>query len=424
MHRRKPKILMTTSTLPRFEGDTEPRFVLDLAAGMSEYFETTLLAPSYPDAPLQETMSGIEVIRYRYAPRQSWENLVYPGGIMPRLRANPLYWGLVPGLLAGQLFTLYRLLRSREFDIIHAHWTIPQGLLAAMTPGRKIPFVATAHGGDVYAFGPRISGPLLRFVLSKAAAVTAVSGELRTRIVELSGCAEEKVHCVPMGVDYGHFSGRAAAAARPADLPDRVPLVMFAGRLTEKKGVRVLIDAMAIDAAGPAPAHLAIVGEGPEGPALRERARRCGLEQRIHFLGARGHEHLPAYLAAADVFALPCVQSSDGDKDGLPVVLLEAAACGTPSVASDIGGIPQFIADGRNGLLVPAGEASALASALGRILADENLRRSLSAEAAATAEMFDWSVISGKYAKLLSSVLSTARRPGSSAPHGATGERI
>lgn len=405
----RKRLLVTTTTLPRFDGDSEPRFVLDLARNMQDQFDITILAPSFPGARLKESMSGMEVVRYRYAPAQSWERLAYPGGIMPRLRATPLQWAFVPGLLIGQARALRRLTRSGQFDIIHAHWTIPQGLLAATTLwSRSIPFVATAHGGDVYAFGRPPFTPLLRFVMRRAAAVTAVSDELLQLLSRIEKNAVNKIHHIPMGVDYRHFSTAAARAERPPDMPQG-PVIIFVGRLTEKKGVQVLIDALSLGRQGLESANLVIVGDGPLRPALEERARTWGLSGRVRFIGPRNHASLPAYLSAADVFALPSVEASDGDKDGLPVVLMEAAACGTPAVASSIGGIPQFLKDGRNGLLVPPGDAHALAAALARLLNENDTRKAFSTQASATAQAFDWSVISGRYAELLKASLNTAR---------------
>ncbi len=418
MKRDKPKLLVTTSTLPRHEGDTEPRFVLDLARNMQGYFDVTILAPSFPGARPRDPLMGIEVLRYRYAPRQIWERVAYPGGIMPRLRANPGYWALVPCLLAGQWYALRRLLRTEAFDVVHAHWTLPQGLLAAAHASMGVPFVTTAHGGDVHTVGSRLGDPLLRFVMRRAAAVTVVSEELQQRLFRLGGTTRDKIRNISMGVDFQHFSTAALGAQMPQDLPEGGPLILFVGRLTGKKGLHVLIDALALGIPELGKAHLAVVGEGPALQGLVKRIRERGLEDRVRFLGARSHDDLPAYFAAADVFALPCVQSEDGDKDGLPVTLMEGAACGVPAVASSIGGIPQFVRDGENGLLVPPGDARALALALGRVLGSRELRQRLGHGAAETARSFDWAVIARRHAEVLLSVMEKSVRNGFQASQG------
>jgi glycosyltransferase involved in cell wall biosynthesis len=310
-------------------------------------------------------------------------------------------------------------LRTRRFDLIHAHWTLPQGLLAATLPDRlRVPFITTAHGGDVYTLARGPLKTLLRLVLKRAAAVTAVSNELYETLLQLADTTPvvERIHRIPMGVDAQHFARVAAEAKRPKDMPDQGQVILFVGRLAEKKGVHVLIDALAHGLPELASAKAVVVGEGPQKAELIAHAAARRIAHRVDFLGARSHADLPAYLAAADVFALPSVQADDGDKDGLPVTLMEAAACGVPAVASDIGGVPEFIVHARNGLLVPPGEPKALAAALGSILSDPDMRMTLGTSAVTTAQEFDWSTIANRYASVLSALLEGTKDQPVAAP--------
>jgi hypothetical protein len=154
-----PRVLVLTSTFPRWENDPEPAFVYELSRRMTGKFNVTVLAPRSPDAKDRETMSGMKVIRFPYFIR-SYENLAtHSGGIMGRLRTNPLNYLLTPLFFLGQVWALTRLLSSERFDLIHAHWIIPQGLTAviALTLTRKqIPLICTSHGGDMYALQGRI----------------------------------------------------------------------------------------------------------------------------------------------------------------------------------------------------------------------------------------------------------------------------
>jgi glycosyltransferase involved in cell wall biosynthesis len=406
---RKPRLLVTTSTLPRSENDPEPRFVLDLALALSEQFAITLLAPGFPGAKAQDRLFGLEVIHYRYAPIRSWERLAYPGGIMARLRAAPLNWLLVPALVLGQAMALRGLLKGRQFDLIHAHWLLPQGLIASTLPrATRPPFIATSHGGDIFILARGPLKAVLRYVMGRAAAVTAVSEELLEACRRLSGAAGERVPLqhIPMGVDTRYFATAAAEASLPADLPGAEKIILFVGRLAEKKGLDVLIDALVCPGQALSSAHLLVIGDGPLRAAWSERAASSQAGDRIHFLGSRDHRSLPAYMAAAQVLALPSVSAADGDRDGLPVTLLEAAACSLPAVASDIGGIAEFVEDGVNGLLVAPGNSEELAGALERLLTDGALRSACAAAARERARDFDWRRIADLYSGIFTAALA------------------
>ena len=159
----KKKLLVTASTFPRWENDTEPRFILDYCIGMSRYYDVTVLVPVAPGARDAEVLEGISVIRYHYFPIHKWETLCYPGSIVPRIKEKKLRLFLVPFLL----LSLYLELRKREkdFDFVHAHWLIPQGILSAFC---RTPFLVTGHGGDVGELNGSVFHMLKNRCLKKA----------------------------------------------------------------------------------------------------------------------------------------------------------------------------------------------------------------------------------------------------------------
>jgi hypothetical protein len=135
MHSR-PTVLVTTSTLPRWHGDPEARFVLDLARHLQPRYDIRILARAYPRSALDEELEGVRVIRYRYGPLRRCETLTNPGAIMGRLSANPALWALVPALLGGLYRAVWRQLASTRVDCVHAHWLLPQGVVQAALAGR------------------------------------------------------------------------------------------------------------------------------------------------------------------------------------------------------------------------------------------------------------------------------------------------
>jgi glycosyltransferase involved in cell wall biosynthesis len=197
----------------------------------------------------------------------------------------------------------------------------------------------------------------------------AVSREIAGELVERLGWPAEKIEVVHNAVDVDRFDELSA----PPGLRDEIgaggerPMVVTIGRLDEQKGYPVLLEA----AARLPEAIFVIAGEGPERPGLEALADRLDVRDRVRFLGHR--TDVPQLLAAGDVFALPSLH------EGTSLAVLEAMAARRPVVGTAIGGTEELIDDGESGLLVPPGDADALAAALGRLLADAGLRDSLAA---------------------------------------------
>ena len=127
----KPTILVLASTFPRWKGDTEPRFVYDLCLRLKEEFSIVILAPHAKGTKLKEEMDGLQVHRYRYAP-EGLENLAYEGGITAKLKGNKLNYLILPLFFLGQWLAILKLLKQQPVKVIHAHWLIPQGILALL----------------------------------------------------------------------------------------------------------------------------------------------------------------------------------------------------------------------------------------------------------------------------------------------------
>ncbi len=401
---RRLKLLVTTGTLPAHDDDGEPRFVADLSAALRRHMDVTILAPAHADVPLRHELSGVPVVRYRYAPLRTLERIAYPGGFAARLRRHPLMWFLVPGVFAGLRAATSRLLREGRFDCVHCHWAIPQGFLqGAFFRGPSYPpYMLTLHGGDVYAGRDSLRRRMIVTALGGAAGVTAVSEALRRHVAEtFPSPTTRTIDVIPMGCDLGAFAPGYGSGGLAHELGLRRPLILFVGRLAEKKGVAVLLKAMASDAMRDRAANLLIVGDVPLRGELEAMSRSLRLEPRVRFAGAVTHHALPRLYASADLFCAPSVIARNGDCEGLPTVLSEAGASGLAAVASAVGGIPEIIEDGVTGLLVPPGDDRALSAALVRVIDDDALRHRLAGAARLIAARFDWGVIAERYAAVL-----------------------
>jgi glycosyltransferase involved in cell wall biosynthesis len=399
------RVLVTTSTLPRFEDDPEPRFVLDLARNLPPEWETVVLAPAAPGAADVETLGGVQVKRYRYAPLRRMEVIAYPGAIMPRLRARPWLWLLVPLLAWGLRRAIRQELQAAPYDLVHCHWLVPQGAVQASLKHAP-PFIATSHGGDLHSFRSNGVRPLLRHTARRAAALTVVSRQLSAAAADLLESTAPAPEVIPMGVDRDHFHPRHRTRDHFLKLGIPGHVVFFVGRLAEKMGVLYLLRALADQRRARSGAQRAIAGDGPLRTELQTAADSLGIAGRVHFLGALPHSVLPAYYASADIFCAPSVVGADGDQEGMPTVLMEAMACGCACVSTRTGGIPEFLVDGETAELVQPAEAGALADAIAGLLTDAERRQRLGTAARDASAAFGWEVIASRYAQVYERALA------------------
>jgi len=280
-----------------------------------------------------------------------------------------------PWVAAGdmqQAMMLARTVRERGIRHLHAHFgtiaTTVSRLAAAMA---GITYSFTAHAKDIFHESVRPED--FSSKLEDAAAIVTVSdynlGYLSARHPSIAG---RLVH-VNNGLDLEQFPY--------SDPSDRQPLVLGVGRFVEKKGFTYLIEACAEIRKRLPGARCEIIGVGVLEDALRAQIDRLGLGDSVILPGPQPQGEVRAKLRQASVLAAPCVLAADGDRDGLPTVLLEAMAMGTPVVSTDVTGIPEVLEDGVTGLAVPQRDPSALTAACLRLLEDAELRKNLSVNA-------------------------------------------
>lgn len=381
----KKKLLVTASTFPRWKGDSEPRFILDLLSHMADDFDITVLVPMADGAKETEEMEGVTVIRYHYFPIHKWETLCYPGAIVPRIHEKKIRIFLVPFLFLSLYFNILRLIKN--YDLVHAHWMIPQGVIQSFF---KKPFTVTGHGGDVTALNFGVIKKLKSRCLEKASKVTAVSSQLKMAMSQIYDRTDIEV--ISMGCNLKCFGREHYQVEFFGQEGKKV--VLFVGRLAEKKGVSYLIEAMA-----QIEALLIIVGDGPLKSALKEQASILG--NKVQFWGAKNHNELKTIYASADLLAVPSITAENGDKEGLPTTIMEAMASGLPVIASNTGGIAEIITDGINGLLCDERNSGQLSYKIKTLLKDDNLRERLSVNAEKVIQKYDYHNIAGQFKKVL-----------------------
>ena len=389
----RPRLLVLASTYPRWSGDPEPGFVHELARRLVARFDVSVIAPHAAGAATRETMDGVDVRRYHYAPAR-WATLVHGGGIVANLRRARWKWLLLPGFFLSMAWALVRALRESAPAVVHVHWLIPQGLVAGLLLQRT-PWLVTSHGADLFALRGGIFRALKRFVLSRASATSVVSAAMRDELRQL-GVDPSRIAVEPMGVDLDGLFVPDNGIPRSRDG------LLFVGRLVEKKGVRHLVEAMPRVLEARPGVTLDIAGFGPEAAQLQSLVEKLGLQSCVRFLGAQTQAQLVDRYRRAALFVAPFVQAASGDQEGLGLVAIEAAGCGCPLVLGAVPAARDVLHGLDIGEFVDATDIAALASVIVRALQEP---RVVSEDALATLRArFGWTARAHAYGDLLASL--------------------
>ncbi len=381
------KVLMLTSSYPKFPGDVTAPFIESIARGVAARGHAVdVVLPHHPDLR-RGACEPVRFFPYRYAPDRLslWG---YAQSMAADVRVRKRMYLILPLVALALRRVVAERLGAERYDVLHAHWVVPSAVLVTdLARSHAIPLVVSLHGSDVFV-AERLApaGRLARSALQAAGAITACSRDLHERALRL-GAPAARTRTLPYGVDVAAFSPgpattemRERLGARPEEL-----LVLAFGRLVEKKGFRHLIEA----AASVPGVRVAIAGQGDLRGELEALARDTRAP--VVFAGVLEREDMASALGTADVAVVPSVVDRAGNVDGLPNALLEAMAAGRAVVASRVAGIPDVVADGENGLLVPTRDVPALAAALVRLRDDAALRERLGRSARSTVtEALSW----------------------------------
>jgi colanic acid/amylovoran biosynthesis glycosyltransferase len=256
-------------------------------------------------------------------------------------------------------------------DILHAHFaTAPAAAARAASRLTGIPYGFSAHAYDL--FKEPVDRPFLAKKCADAAFVRCISEYNRRHLIKTAGADESRLFVIHCGIDTGRF---AADRPKPGGRP-RKQTIMTMGNLVEQKGITYLIEALSDPAIKEKGYHTVVIGDGPLKEGLMRQASSLGVE--AEFVGAVDNREVMRFYREADVFVLPSVTCTDGHMDGIPVVLMEAMACGVPVISTRLSGIPELVEDGKSGILVPEKDARGLAGAIERLLSNTDMARRFS----------------------------------------------
>lgn len=397
----RPIILVLTSTFPRWQDDTEPPFVLELCKSLNNRYQLLVLAPHAAGTQPFESIDGIQVERFRYAP-EKWETLCYQGGIIANLNAKKWRYLLLPAFFVAQLLALLRVLRRENTSLIHAHWLIPQGLtasLAGLWSRTPAPVVCTSHGGDLLSLNVWPLNVIKQWVIRHSSFLTVVNAAMTNRALAL-GARPTCLATVSMGVDS------LSTFTASTDVFRFNNEILFVGRLVEKKGLPYLLEAMPKILRLRPGVHLTIVGDGPNANALKHQAQTLGIAHAVDFIGAMANATVADHYRRATLLVAPSIITDQGDQEGLPVVLLEALACECPVVTTDIPATQGLLTHQQTAWIVPQRNSSLIASAVVTLLDAPELRLNLAKNAQEhVVKRYDWSNVATQYAEIFDQLL-------------------
>jgi glycosyltransferase involved in cell wall biosynthesis len=315
--------------------------------------------------------------------------LTHGEGAPNKLQEYPILKLLTLTYILGGIAAVWKICRQERIDILHVHWPFPHGLMALLPSwlgGVKV--VSSCHSAEfVLAGKSKFSASLLALSLRQSAVITANSTHTANLVTAFS---QRRSEIIPWGATV-----KVASAEGPQAQP--VPLLLFAGRLIERKGVNFLLRAMPAILAQ-RPVRLVVTGDGHYRREWEDLARELGLNGAVTFAGFVGNEELGSLFRSCSIYVHPAIYDSRGDTEGLGVVLVEALSNRKSVVASKVGGIVDVIKDGETGLLVPEKDPEAIAKAVLRLLENPKYAEQLGEQGYAYAmDYFNWDRIIDRY---------------------------
>ena len=402
------KIGVLTHNYPRFAGDFSGSFVEALCREyVRQGAEVTVVAPFDPAyRRAAADLGGVRLHTYRY----TWPDTAHRLGYMRTMRADLAMKGEAY-LLGALLLTLgkaavERWIARAQPDVLHAHWVLPNGYLAAgAARRRRIPLIVSIPGSDALVAGQNpLFKRLARQAFSAAGLITANSADLAEVAMRDLGADSNRFELIIYGVDPHALRPDAEAGAalrQRLGLADNSFVLLGVGRMVPKKGFDSIIQAMPLfnGAHGAAPhaqrVDLVLVGDGDYRATWEGLAAGLGVEANVHFVGSVPYGQMAAYYNMADAFVMPSVTQP---VDGLNVCVLDAMACAKPIVATVVAGNPLVVTDGDNGFLTHERSPGDLAAAITRLIEQPALRLAMGARSRQRIEQeFAWQHLARRY---------------------------
>lgn len=378
---KEKRVLFLTSNFPRWKNDSTTPFILDLANDISESgWKVDILAPHAENALKFEKFNDINVHRFQYWPSQKEQTLCYNGGALLNLRGNKIAYLKAASLVFMQIINTIKLIQKNQYDVIHAHWMLPQGFSAIVAKfpfkifKRKTPkIITTIHGGDAFSLNKPIFKFFKKIALSNADIITVNSSATEKAISEITPKNKE-IKRIPMGVNLPDPDMNIYDLKKQYNLENK-KIITFIGRFVQEKGPEDAIRALKIVKNNNV--KLVLIGDGPDKEKIKSTIENLRLQDKVILTGWLDKKHISSWLNASDIFIGPSKKAPDGWVEAQGLTFAEAMLSKTAVIASNSGGIPDTVQNNKTGILVHPGDILGFATAIDDLLDNHKKRMNL-----------------------------------------------
>jgi len=391
------RILFIVTAYKRDERDIITPWMTETILNLKERgIDVEVFAPSYRGLR-DQVVDGVRVTRFRYF-FSRWENLTHEQATPDRLEKGAIYKFLVVFYIIGGIIGIIKLTRSEKYDILQAHWPLPNFIFAyfgKLVSGARA--ISSFHGVEVRWVKSRLPALkfFLRWVIKNSDAITA---NTPTTACEIRSIGPASVNVIPYSIGLKSERLRKEVSR---DAMKTNNTILFVGRLVERKGVEYLIQAIKLVSKDHHDVQAIIVGNGPEKERLMKLATDLGVDDIVKFAGFVDEKRLIRFFQECSLFVLPAVFDKRGDTEGQGVVLVEAMSFKKPVVASSIGGIRDVVIDGETGILVQEKDIAGLSEAILTLLEDEELSGEMGLKGYELyRESYSWDSVTKKWGQL------------------------
>ena len=397
-------ILVFTTTFPKFTTwDATPGFVYDLSKRLQKlWLQIIVLTPRVPWSKKYEEKDWMKIYRYSYFFTDKLEKL-NDWAILPNLKQNKLLYFQVPFLLLFWFINLVKLVKKEKIDTIHAHWIIPQWFLAVLYKkifNKKIKIICTSLWADIFWLKGFIGTTIKKYTLKHIDYLTVMTFAMKVES-QLLWIKKNKIEVIPMWVDTNIFNPNKfdKSIRKRYDINEK--LLLFVGRLAEKKWVYYLIEAMKLITKKYSKTKLIIIWNGPLENKLKKQVNKLNLKNNVIFISSMEHNKLAIYYATADLFIWPSIIAKDWDREWLPVSFIEAISSWTLLLWTDLPWNKDLIIEWKNWYFIKQKDSEDIYRKVIKIIENKNNIFKKNKFWNVINSKFSWEIISKKYFNLI-----------------------